>query len=92
MLAILTRPLHEGVEMPKRTYTIEWDSPDEEHWLPPDNVAVALHSYCPNTRFVVTEAAQQNVQRTVLCTCFKNHLGTINVPSESCPVHKSHSG
>jgi len=52
--------------MPKRTYTIEWDSPDEEHWLPPDNVAVALHSYCPNTRFVVTEAAQQNVQRTAI--------------------------
>jgi hypothetical protein len=38
------------------------------------------------------EAAEHSVHPTVLCTCFKNNLGTINVPSENCPVHKSHSG
>lgn len=37
-------------------------------------------------------AAQQSVQPTVLCTCFKNNLGTIERPAQNCPVHNPHSG
>lgn len=37
------------------TVKIKWDSPDDENWLNPDNVAVVLHAYCENTKFEVTE-------------------------------------
>lgn len=39
--------------MPKIIVEIEWDYPDEQHWLNADNVAVALHDYCKNTHFIV---------------------------------------
>lgn len=39
--------------MPKIVVEIEWDWPDEPFWLNADNVAIALHAYCKNTRFVV---------------------------------------
>jgi len=41
--------------MPGIIVRIEWDWPDEQHWLNPDSVALALHAYCENTRFSVTE-------------------------------------
>jgi len=41
--------------MPKIVIKIKWDWPDEEFWLNKDNVAVALHAYCPNTKFEVTD-------------------------------------
>jgi len=34
---------------------IKWDYPDESFWLNPDSVALALHAYCPNTNFEVTQ-------------------------------------
>jgi hypothetical protein len=37
-------------------------------------------------------AAEQSVQPTVLCTCFKNNLGTIERPAQNCPVHNPHIG
>lgn len=37
-------------------------------------------------------AAEQSVQPTVLCTCFKNHNGTIERPAQNCPIHNPHSG
>ena len=41
--------------MPKIVVEIEWDVPDEPFWLNADNVALALHAYCENTRFTVRE-------------------------------------
>ena len=38
---------------------IEWDwpiNPADKHWLCADNIALALHSYCRNTKFVVHES------------------------------------
>lgn len=34
---------------------IEWDTPKDENWLCPDNIALALHAYCKNTKFKVTK-------------------------------------
>ena len=34
---------------------IEWDTPEEPFWLNADNVSIALHSYCTNTNFKVTQ-------------------------------------
>lgn len=39
----------------KTVVQIEWDSPQEQHWLCADNIALALHSYCINTNFKVIE-------------------------------------
>ena len=39
--------------MPRIIVQIEWDTPDEPLWLNADNVAIALHSYCKNTKFKV---------------------------------------
>ena len=41
--------------MPKIAVEIKWDWPDEPSWLNADNVAVALHAYCKNTKFVVRD-------------------------------------
>lgn len=35
--------------------SITWNNPDEENWLNADNIAIALHVYCPNTQFEVEE-------------------------------------
>ncbi len=32
---------------------IKWDEPDEQDWLCPENISLALHSYCKNTKFEV---------------------------------------
>jgi hypothetical protein len=37
--------------MPRIIVEIEYDSPTDPMWLNPDNVAMALNSYCKNTRF-----------------------------------------
>jgi uncharacterized protein (DUF433 family) len=34
---------------------IEWDTPEDRHWLCPENIRIALSHYCPNTRFRVSE-------------------------------------
>jgi len=34
---------------------ITWDKPEEQAWLCADNVAVALHTACKNTKFQVRE-------------------------------------
>jgi hypothetical protein len=39
--------------MPRIIVQIEWDTPDQPLWLNADNVAIALHSYCKNTKFKV---------------------------------------
>ena len=39
--------------MPKCIVEITWDTPDYKEWLPPDNIALALHAYCENTNFKV---------------------------------------
>ena len=43
----------------KTTVTIEWDKPQEQAWLCPENIAIALHAYCKNTEFKVTESLSQ---------------------------------
>jgi len=37
------------------TVEIEWDTPDEQQWLCPDNIWYALQKCCKNTKFKVTE-------------------------------------
>ena len=39
--------------MPQKIVLIQWDTPEEEGWLAEDNIAIALHAYCPNTTFRV---------------------------------------
>lgn len=39
--------------MPKIVVEIDWGWPDEPFWLNADNVALALHAYCINTKFQV---------------------------------------
>lgn len=41
--------------MPKIAVEIEWDWPEEPEWLNSDNVALALHAHCKNTKFVVRD-------------------------------------
>jgi len=39
----------------KTIVKIEWDQPQDQNWLNPDNIALALHAYCRNTKFKVTK-------------------------------------
>ena len=42
--------------MPETYVKIEWDKPDDTPgWLCADNIAIALHAYCENTKFKVSE-------------------------------------
>ena len=41
--------------MPEIMVNIEWDNPNEQQWLNPDNIKQALSAYCPNTNFEVKE-------------------------------------
>ena len=41
----------------KTTVEIEWDEPQEQAWLRADNISLALHTYCKNTKFKVREIA-----------------------------------
>jgi hypothetical protein len=37
----------------KTIVEIEWDLPKEQAWLCADNISIALHAYCQNTKFKV---------------------------------------
>lgn len=42
----------------KTTVSIEWDEPsgvEYQAWLCADNISIALHAYCKNTKFKVRE-------------------------------------
>lgn len=39
--------------MPSKIVLISWDFPSDKNWLAEDNIALALHAYCPNTSFRV---------------------------------------
>ena len=39
----------------KTLVEIEWDGPEEKAWLCADNISLALHAYCLNTKFKVAE-------------------------------------
>jgi len=67
--------------MPKIVVGIEWDEPNEPFWLNPDNVAVALHAYCKNTRFNVTYA--QGAAQWA-CTCERPWLPIGGAGCEMC--------
>ena len=43
----------------KITVEIEWETPDDPNWLNADNVSIALHAYCPNTKFHVTDCDEE---------------------------------
>lgn len=49
--------------MPEITVIIEWDNPEDFFWLNADNIALALHSYCKNTNFNVTELNEEEVTK-----------------------------
>ena len=38
------------------TVKIIWDEPQDENWLCPENIQIALSAYCTNTKFEVTKA------------------------------------
>lgn len=42
-----------SIEEPEIMVRIAYDRPTDPYWLNPDNVALALAAYCPNTRFRV---------------------------------------
>lgn len=44
---------------------IEWDYPEDEFWLNPDNIKMALESYCKNTKFTV----RVDDPKYAICTC-----------------------
>ena len=44
-----------GGEKMEIVVKIEWDKPKEQQWLNPDNISLALHAYCKNTKFKVRE-------------------------------------
>ena len=48
--------------MPRIIVNIEWDVPDEPHWLNPDNVALALGAHCRNTAFEVRSAMDPSAE------------------------------
>jgi len=50
--------------MPKTIVEIEWDGPDDVNWLCPDNIELALHAYCKNTKFIVA-LAKNNITETI---------------------------
>ena len=39
--------------MPKIRVEIKWDKPKDKNWLNKDNIAIALSTYCKNTKFEV---------------------------------------
>lgn len=39
----------------KTIVEITWDEPEYEEWLCPDNIKLALSSYCTNTKFEVKQ-------------------------------------
>lgn len=48
----------------KTTVEIKWDEPsDTPHWLCADNISIALHAYCTNTKFKVREVTPQDEAR-----------------------------
>ena len=46
--------------MPKIVVEIDWDYPDEQHWLNADNIKIALSSHCKNTAFDVVELVAED--------------------------------
>ena len=49
--------------MPRIDVRIEWDEPDDPHWLNPENLELALSEYCSNTLFTVTDISND------ICRC-----------------------
>jgi hypothetical protein len=41
--------------MPKIFVVIEWDEPEDQEWLNPFNIELALSAHCENTVFEVRE-------------------------------------
>ena len=39
----------------KTAIIIEWNTPEDENWLCPENIELALSSYCKNTEFKVSK-------------------------------------
>ncbi len=39
---------------------IKWDKPNEQQWLNPDNIKLALEAYCKNTQFEVAKVKQKD--------------------------------
>ena len=46
--------------MQKIVVEIEWDCPNEQHWLNADNIKIALSRYCKNTVFKVVELVAED--------------------------------
>ncbi len=57
----------------KTTVEISWDKPKEQGWLCPENIALALHAYCKNTKFKVREIVKlkQDELREILIKTLK---------------------
>lgn len=60
--------------MPSLTVKIEWNEPEDEHWLNADNVAICLHAYCKNTKFKVQEV---DPSQTVITQTAETVTGTL---------------
>lgn len=62
--------------MPKIIVKIEWDVPDDKNWLNPYNIALALHSHCKNSRFLVSDVGKR----------ISTALLELGVPNEGYPA------
>ena len=48
---------------------IQWDKPEEQNWLCPDNIKLALSSYCKNTNFEVSELSEMSGSEAIYGFC-----------------------
>lgn len=46
----------------KTRVEIQWDEPKIKEWLCPDNISIALHAYCRNTKFTVRKVLTRDPQ------------------------------
>lgn len=65
--------------MPSIIIKIKWDWPNDpcdKNWLNADNVAIALHAYCKNTKFIVSSAEED----------IRIALAELDMPDKSYPA------
>lgn len=48
---------------------ITWNKPEEKDWLCDENISIALHSYCKNTKFKVTDLKEMTASESIFGFC-----------------------
>jgi hypothetical protein len=63
--------------MPRKVVVIDWNEPNDMNWLAEDNIALALHAYCPNTLFDVLPETEITAERERFISQI-NHVDRVN--------------